>query len=224
MSIILYAYRMIQVGIIKHSLKSMRILIAEDETLVRQGIAALLEMDVGEVVQVGDGEQAINALKSEKFDIALIDIGLPKRTGLDVLAEVRMREIPVKIIILTGDTDTHSPSRIRENGADGFLYKTVDAEKFLEIFTNVAKGTTQVKSSNLDGKNARSVAEIRDSLTPRELQIVKLIAEGASNKETASALFISEHTVRKHREHINRKLDIKSPTALASFAIKAGLV
>jgi DNA-binding NarL/FixJ family response regulator len=163
-------------------------------------------------------------LKTESFDIALIDIGLPKRTGLDVMAEVRARNIPVKIIILTGDTDTHSPRAIAEAGADAFLYKTTDADGFLDTFIAVVKGKPVTHGDSKDAPSAATVAEIRDTLTPRELQIVKLVVEGASNKKAAEALFISQHTVRKHREHINAKLSIKSPTALAAFAIKAGLV
>ncbi len=205
-------------------LTGLSVLIAEDQALVRQGMAALIATEVGEVTEACDGEQALDLLKSEKFDLALIDIGLPGRTGIDVLGEVRRRRIPVKIIILTGDTDSYSPTTIYDAGADGFLYKTADADHFMEIFIAVANGKNLPRIDDLDGDNAQAVAQIRDSLTARELQIVKLVAEGRSNKLVANVLCISEHTVRKHREHINRKLDISSPTALASFAIKAGLI
>lgn len=192
--------------------------------MVRQGIAALIEPEVGKILEAKDGEEALHLLKTQKIDVALIDIGLPLRTGLDVMAEVRKRGIEVKIIILTGDTYTYSPSDIAANGADAFLYKTVDAQQFLDVFMAVAQGKIVVNNHLIDGDNAKSIAELRDSLTARELQIVKLVVEGANNKQAAEALFISEHTVRKHREHINRKLSVKSPTALAAFAIKAGLV
>ena len=204
--------------------RNIRVLIAEDEALVRQGIVALIEAEVDEIVEVSDGEQALQLLKSEPFDLALIDIGLPLRTGLDVMTEIRHREIPLKIIILTGDTQMYSPRDIYQAGADAFVYKTVDAESFLEIFIAVLEGKDLPDFETSEGENANSIAEIRDSLTTRELQIVKLVVEGSSNKKTAENLFISEHTVRKHREHINRKLEAKSPAALAAFAIKAGLV
>ncbi len=204
--------------------KEMRILIAEDHALVRQGMAALIATEVREVVEAKDGEEALDFLKKEKFDLALIDIGLPLRTGMDVLCEVRRREIPVKIIVLTGDTDRYSPATVYAAGADGFLYKTADADHFMAIFSAVAKGSRLPTTDDEDGHNAGAVANLRDGLTARELQIVKLVAEGQSNKQAASTLCISEHTVRKHREHINRKLEISSPTALSTFAIKAGLV
>lgn len=191
---------------------------------MRQGVAALIDSEVDEVVEASDGEAALHLLKTQQFDVALIDIGLPLRTGLDVMNEVRKRDIDVKIIILTGDTHTYSPHDIAMSGADAFLYKTVDAQKFLDVFMAVIQGRDLSDLPLPDGDNVKSIAQLRDSLTARELQIVKIVVEGASNKQVSETLFISEHTVRKHREHINRKLSIKSPTALAAFAIKAGLV
>lgn len=209
---------------IKENRKKLKLLIAEDETLVRQGIVALLEDEFDEIVEASDGSQAIKLLKEQAFDLALIDIGLPIRTGLDVMQEIKQRNLATKIIILTGDTYTHSPAEIYADGADAFLYKTADAEILLNTVTAVVKGRAMPQLDAAEGENAKSIAEIKSGLTARELQIIKLIAEGANNKQAADALFISEHTVRKHREHINRKLNVKSPTTLAVFAIKAGLV
>jgi len=206
------------------NISGLRVLIAEDHALVRQGMAALIAADVAEVVEACDGEEALSLLKQGGFDLALVDIGLPLRTGIDVLREVRQRQIPVKIIILTGDTDTYSPASIYADGADAFLYKTADADHFIETLIAVASDKTPPEEITADGENARSIALMREQLTERELQVVKLITEGGSNKTSAIILGISEHTVRKHREHINRKLNIASPTALAAFAIKAGLI
>lgn len=191
---------------------------------MRQGIAALIEPEVDEIVEASDGEQALNLLKSQSFDLALIDIGLPLRTGLDVLEQVRKRDIDVKIIILTGNTHYYSPKQIFELGADAFLYKTVDAEQFLNTILAIIEGKPILEKLDEDGELSESIAQMREVLTSRELQIVKLIVEGSNNRQVSEVLFISEHTVRKHREHINKKLKLKSPTALAAFAIKAGLV
>lgn len=201
------------------------VLIAEDEALVRQGILALIEDEVGDITECSDGDEALQLLKQQSFDIALLDIGLPRRTGIDILSEVRQRNIDVRVIILTGDTNNYAPATIYEAGADAFLYKTAEADNFLEVFHAVANGRN-LTSQQLpeEGCNAGSVAELRETLTPRELQIIKLIVEGSSNREVAGSLFISEHTVRKHREHINQKLDVHSPASLAAFAIKASLV
>ena len=205
-------------------LSNLRVLIAEDQALVRQGIVALIQDDVEEIIECCDGGEALQMLKKEQVDLALIDIGLPGRTGLDILAEARKRNLPVKIIILTGDTHSYSPATIYEAGADAFLYKTADAQNFIDVIHAVANGRPVPDDRDGDGSNALSVAELRDKLTPRELQIVKLIVEGSSNKKVAEALFISEHTVRKHREHINLKLEVHSLASLAAFAIKASLV
>lgn len=205
-------------------LRKLSVLIAEDEALVRQGIVALIDDEVGDITECSDGEDAAELLKNGKFDLALLDIGLPRRTGIDILTEVRRRQIETKVIILTGDTNSYAPTAIYEAGADAFLYKTAEADNFLEVFHAVANGRSVLNKSPDEGSNAKSVAELRDRLTPRELQIVKLIVEGSSNREVASSLFISEHTVRKHREHINQKLDVHSPASLAAFAIKASLV
>lgn len=205
-------------------LKSYKVLIAEDQALVRQGLVALLVDSTASVVEVDNGKDALDKLKSGKIDMALLDIGLPQRTGLDVLAEIRSHNTELKIIILTGDTQSYSPKQIYAAGADAFLYKTADASHFLETCIAVANGDDLSKVEFADGINIREVAELKERLSSRELQIVKLIVEGMSNKQAAEVLFISEHTVRKHREHINQKLSIRSPLALASFAIKAGLV
>ena len=199
------------------------LLIAEDQALVRGGIAALLEHLVDNVIEVDNGEAALALLQKGNIDICLLDIGLPKLTGLDVLQAVRIREIKTKIIILTGDTNRHAPKDIYAAGADGFLYKTVDAEHFTETFIAVAEGAEIDTEAMSIGTNSQSIAQLRQQLTEREIQIVKLVVEGGTNKTIGQTLSISEHTVRKHREHINQKLKTSTPMSLASFAIKAGL-
>jgi len=203
---------------------SIRVLIADDEALVRQGLSALIQLEGCEVTQTSDGERALALLQEGDFDIALIDIGLPKRSGLDVLNEVLARKLAVRIIILTGDTTRHSPKKVYQAGAAGFLYKTADAEQLLEMFTAVRDGETVEQMLPPSGEQSQSVAEQLELLTQRECQIVKLVVEGSSNKMAAQVLSLSEHTVRKHREHINSKLKLKTPAALALFAIRCGLV
>jgi len=202
----------------------LRVLIAEDQALVRQGIAALLIEDAAHINEVDNGEDALHHLKQDNFDIALIDIGLPRRTGLDVLTELRSSNNQTKIILLTGDTDTYSPRQIYSAGADGFLYKTDDASHFRELFLAVANGEKLSAPMTEDSDNIKELARLKETLSSRELQVIKLVVEGLSNKKIGETLFISEHTVRKHREHVNQKLSIRSPLALAHFAIKTGLV
>lgn len=206
------------------ALANLKVLIAEDQALVRQGLAALLDGISDDLVQVDNGKDALQQLKSNHFDLALLDIGLPQRTGLDVLNEIRRTDNQVKIIVLTGDTERYSPKQIYAAGADAFLYKTADASHFMETCLAVAGDQSAPMPSAEEGADTHKTTYLKDQLSARELQIVKLVVEGMSNKQAADVLFISEHTVRKHREHINQKLSIRSPLALASFAIKAGLV
>ncbi len=200
------------------------LLIAEDQALVRQGIVALLADFAKHTHEVDNGEEAFQALKAGSYDLALLDIGLPRRTGLDVLHKLRQRDSHTKVIILTGDTDKYSAKQVYAAGADGFLYKTADASHFLETCEAVMRGEEPSKQAASNNAEVREVGALREKLSDRELQVVKLIVEGLSNKAAAEVLFISEHTVRKHREHVNQKLSIRSPLALASFAIKVGLV
>ncbi len=202
----------------------MKVLIAEDQTLVRQGIVALLSELSSDIVEAANGEHAYQQLIGNEFDLVLLDIGLPIRTGLDLLQSIRKAENSAKVIVLTGDVNNYSPRQIYAAGADAFLYKTADASHFIETCYAVLRGEKMQANEHLNNVAAREPAQLRDTLTLREQQIVKLIVEGMSNKTAADSLFISEHTVRKHREHINEKLAIRSPLALAKFAIKTGLV
>lgn len=201
-----------------------QILIAEDHALVRQGLVALMESPEFVITEVDNGLDAASCLKSGEYDLALLDIGLPRRTGLDVLIEMRQRGIDTKIILMTGDTDHHAPRDMYAAGADAFLYKIAEADHLLETIRAVLNGERVKANEAYDGESLQRVAEFKSRLSERELQVTKLVVEGQSNKSIAQALFISEHTVRKHREHINRKLDVRSPAVLATFAIKAGLV
>ncbi|MEO0367173.1 MAG: response regulator transcription factor [Pseudomonadota bacterium] len=200
-----------------------KILIAEDQALVRQGFVALLESQDYQVVEVDNGVDALRQGKTGEFDLILLDIGLPKRTGIDVLRELKKSATCSPVVVLTGDSERYAPRDIYLAGADAFLFKTTDANHFLDICQQVLAGK-QFNDSDDEEISETSIAQLSQTLSERELQIVKMVVEGSSNREIGESLFISEHTVRKHREHVNKKLMLKTPVALASFAIKAGLV
>ncbi len=203
-------------------LSALKVLIAEDQTLLRQALVALLETETGAITETANGNDALELLTAAEFDLALLDIGLPGRSGLEVLAEVKRAQPAIKVIILTGDSDKYKAHDVMTLGADGFMYKTVQAEEFLHCIVAVMSGDYQWPVGT-DSQISERVDDQRELLTRREIQIVKLIVEGASTREVADALSISEHTVRKHREHINAKLGVHSPAALAMYAIKTGI-
>ncbi|MEM8501014.1 MAG: response regulator transcription factor [Pseudomonadota bacterium] len=206
-------------------LKNASILIAEDHTLVRQGFVSLLSSRVRSITEASDGKEALQLLQNEVFDIALLDIGLPELSGLSVLNELRKNDLRTKVILLTGDTITHAPADIYDQGADAFVYKTTETQHLIDVLSDVADGNTpRMETAARKSSAAPCFSELHESLTSREKQVLKMLVEGSTNQVIADKLFISQHTVRKHRENINKKLNMKSPAALARFAISCGLV
>lgn len=206
-------------------LEHAHILIAEDHTLVRQGFVSLLSGRVRSIREASNGKDALELLQNESFDMALIDIGLPELSGLSVLKKVRKDDLRTKIVILTGDTMSHAPADIYAAGADAFVYKTTETQHLISVLADVLDGITpQVETAEISNGADSQLSALYESLTSREKQILKTLVEGLTNQEIADQLFISQHTVRKHRENINKKLNMKSPAALARFAISCGLV
>ncbi|MFK7733188.1 MAG: response regulator [Pseudomonadales bacterium] len=206
-------------------LKDTSILIAEDHTLVRQGFVSLLSDRVCTIREASNGRQALELLHNEIFDMALIDIGLPDISGLSVLQELREHNLCVKVVLMTGDTMTHAPSDIYAAGADAFVYKTTETQHLIDVLTDVVEGISPRKEPDpVIHRTDSKLAELHDSLTSRERQVLKMLVEGLTNQEIADKLYISQHTVRKHRENVNKKLNMKSPAALARFAISCGLI
>ncbi len=206
-------------------LEHAHILIAEDHTLVRQGFVSLLSGRVRSIREASNGKEALELLQNESFDMALIDIGLPELSGLSVLKKVRKDDLRTKIVILTGDTMSHAPADIYAAGADAFVYKTTETQHLISVLADVLDGITpQAETAEINDGADSQLSALYESLTSREKQVLKTLVEGLTNQEIADQLFISQHTVRKHRENINKKLNMKSPAALARFAISFGLV
>jgi DNA-binding NarL/FixJ family response regulator len=207
-----------------------RILIADDHALVRAGIRALAErIDGVEVVaEAGNGAEALRLIKELKPDLALIDISMPEASGFEVLAQAK--EFPeVRVIVLTvHEAEAYAIRALRE-GAAGFLLKSAASVELEQAIETVTRGGTYVspelsKKSLLDyGKASTDRAKL-DSLSPRQHEILKLIAEGVSTKEKARRLNISVKTVESHRAQLMERLNIHDVPGLVRFAIKMGLV
>lgn len=211
-----------------------KILIADDHALVRQGIASFLNMsDAYEVVgEAADGVEAIEAVKKYKPDVVLMDISMPKLGGLEATLEIKKANPATKILVLTQYEDTVYIRRFFKAGASGYLLKKAVGIELLTALEAVMSGRTYVHpsiaTSVVDGyigyPKGGPVEDMYDSLTDREKQVLKLIAEGYTQKEAADILNISAKTVITHQTNISEKLRIHTRAGLVKFAIQKGII
>jgi len=211
-----------------------RIMIAEDHTIVRQGLRALLSSDpdykiVGEAE---DGREAVRSAETLSPDLILMDLSMPKMTGTEAISEIKKRNTDTKIIVLTVHRGEEYVLSALKAGADGYVLKDANRDELTTAIKKVLEGkrylspdiSGKVIDGYLEGKSAIRQKTSWDTLTPREREILKLIAEGYKSKEMAEALFISPKTVQKHRSNLMEKLDLHNTAALTVFAIEKGLI
>jgi two-component system response regulator NreC len=211
-----------------------RVLIADDHALVRQGIASFLKMsDAYEVVgEAADGVEAIQAVKKHKPDVVLMDISMPKLGGLEATVEIKKINPDIKILVLTQYEDTVYIRRFFKAGVSGYLLKKAVGVELLTALETVLAGRKYVHPSIascvVDGyigvQKGEPAEDTYDSLTDREKQVLKLIAEGYTQKEAADILNISAKTVVTHQTNISEKLNIHTRAGLIKFAIQKGII
>jgi DNA-binding NarL/FixJ family response regulator len=211
-----------------------RVALADDQTLVRKGIRSLLELtpDIRVALEACDGEEALALLTSTPVDVALLDVRMPKATGLDVLAALAKRPSPPPCILLTTfDDDAVALQGIRL-GARGFLLKDVSLEQLADAVRAVANGGT-ILNPAVTERVIRGLARLDSHvpassvpapLTKRELDVLRLIASGASNKEIADALGTAEATVKNQASSIFMKLGVRDRTRAVLRAIELGVL
>lgn len=206
----------------------MRVLLADDHRIVREGLRALLEKAGHEIVgEAGDGHAACKLARTLKVDIAVLDLSMPLLNGMDAAREIRSLSPEVKTIMLSMYPDKRYVLQALKVGAKGYVLKSQAAEDLLRAIREVARGevylSPEVAESVVDAYvNKTDVAA--DPLTPRERQVMQLVAEGSTTKEVAKVLNISFKTAESHRNHIMKKLGIHDVVALMRHAIQAGLV
>jgi len=214
--------------------KEHRIVIAEDHTILREGLRVLLSSDPEfEVVgEAEDGRDAIRCVENLSPDLVLMDLSMPRMNGLEAIKEIKKRSPETKIITLTVHKTEEYILATLQAGADGYVLKDATHSELVIAIKNVLIGkryldsgiSKKVIEGYLEGKRTLKTKSPWDTLTPREREILKLIAEGYKNKEIADYLFISLKTVEKHRSNLMKKLDLHSVAALTAFAIEKGLV
>lgn len=211
-----------------------RVMLVDDQTLVRQGVRSLLELagDIEVIGEAADGASAIERVPEMAPDVLLLDMRMPKKNGLDVLTELgESGKLPPTIILTTFDDDELVLSGIRA-GARGYLLKDVALEELLEAVRSVAAGKTIVKPAVtqrlLKGlgkiRNDFSSLEQPDPLTERETEILRLMAGGYSNKEIANALSVAEGTVKNHVSNVLSKMGVRDRTRAVLKAFEAGVI
>jgi DNA-binding NarL/FixJ family response regulator len=211
-----------------------RVVLVDDQTLVRRGIRSLLELDgeIDIVAEAGDGDEALAVIRRERPDAVLLDVRMPKRNGIEVLQALRgSSELPPTILLTTFDDDEVLLDGIKA-GARGYLLKDVSLEHLTAAIRTVASGGTLIRPAVTE-RVLRGLEHVRrdfaslsppDPLTKRELEILRLMAGGYSNKEIADALGTAEGTVKNHASSILSKLGVRDRTRAVLKALELGYI
>lgn len=219
-------------------MRSIRIVLADDHELVRAGVRALLQKleGVQVVAEAGDGQEALRLIKKHHPDIALLDIAMPGLNGLDVAARVVKEEPEVRVILLSMHVSEEYVWQALRTGAAGYLLKDSRISELELALTAVSSGETYLSPRvsrhvaeymrRVGGDTAKEGSDLRpyEQLTPRQREILQLIAEGRSTKEIAHLLSLSIKTVETHRSQLMERLDIHDIAGLVRYALRTGLV
>jgi len=212
--------------------KNISVLIADDHTVVRKGLKALLSADKYGIEVVGEasnGNEAIQMASQLKPDIILMDLVMPVKSGLDAIVEIKQIQPDARILVLTSFADDENVAEAIRAGAYGFLLKDTSPDELVQTIHSVYGGNLTIPKELthvlLGGKTPQKEPEpIIENLTPRELDVLKCIAQGMSNKQIAQTLSISTTTVRSHVSSMIRKLYVENRTQLAIYAREHDLI
>lgn len=211
-----------------------RVVLVDDQTLVRRGIRSLLELagDIEIVAEAADGDEGIATILRERPDVVLLDVRMPRKDGLEVLRELQeARALPPTVLLTTFDDDEVLLEAVKA-GARGYLLKDVSLEQLTDAIRSVAGGGTMIRPA-LTERVLRGLEHVRrdfdaldppDPLTKREVEILRLMAGGYSNREIAGALGTAEGTVKNHASSILSKLGVRDRTRAVLKALERGYI
>ena len=199
----------------------MKILVAEDQAMLRDALCQLLSFQesVETVFQAKDGQEAISLLAKEAVDVAILDIEMPVKTGLDVLEWIRNQDLSIKVIMVTTFKRPGYFERAVKSDVDAYVLKERSITELMATIATVLAGRKEYSPELMDILFTQS-----NPLTHQEIELVRLVAEGYSNKEIARRLFLSDGTVRNYMTSILQKLDAENRTATAKTAQEKGWI
>jgi len=201
-------------------MKNIGFVVAEDHPIVRQGIRLLLsrEPHLRWLGETGHGNEVLDLVRQTRPDVLILDLGLPGLHGLDVIKQLQKELLPPKILVMTARQDAPSLNAALEFGAQGYLLKSDDADELARALMLVADDGTYVSPALAELMSDPGIPS--EVLTERERDVVAAVVRGLPSKAVGVALGISEHTVRKHRENIARKLNLRNPAQLVAWALR----
>jgi DNA-binding NarL/FixJ family response regulator len=210
-----------------------RVLLADDHTIVRSGLRMVLEAepDIEVAAEVGDGAEALEKALTSGIDLAILDVSMPRMTGLQAAAELHRRRPDLRILMLSMHDNEQYFFEALKAGASGYVLKTAANRDLVEACRACMRGeaflyppaVATLVRDYLDGARLGETPP-EDPLTARELEVVKLIAEGHTSDEIAAALVLSKKTVERHRANVLGKLGMRNRVELTRYAIRRGLV
>ncbi|MBI2166240.1 MAG: response regulator transcription factor [Chloroflexi bacterium] len=210
----------------------MKVLLVDDHALFRVGLATLLKAWGLEVVgQAGNGKEAIERARELRPDLIFMDINMPAPSGLEATRAIKAELPDIKVVILTVSDDEQDLFEAIKSGAEGYLLKNLKEDEFADLVSRVARGEP-VMSPGLAKKLLQEFARLRQEkhgpqeaagLTERERDLLEHLARGATNKEIAGALYISENTVNYHMKNILSKLHLRNRAQVVAWAVEHGL-
>jgi DNA-binding NarL/FixJ family response regulator len=207
-----------------------RILIADDHSLVRSGLKRVLDKqpDLEVVAEAADGAEAVDKALSENVDLAILDVSMPRMTGIQAAAELSKRDPDLRLLMLSMYDSEQYLFEALKAGASGYVLKSGADEDIVAAARATMRGESFLYPSAVNtlvrDYIERGVDEQPDILTPRELEVLKLIAEAHTSKEIAQELVISVKTVERHRQNILDKLGLRDRVELTRYAIRRGLI
>jgi DNA-binding NarL/FixJ family response regulator len=215
------------------SQKKITVLLADDHTIVRSGIASLLALhdDIEVIGEAENGREAVELTLQKEPDVVLMDIGMPVLNGLEATRQIKKQSPQTKVLVLSGYDNDEYILQVVHSGANGYLLKNTYLEDLCTAIRSVKSGqaffSPSVSKVIVDGYLNRDIDDSKKPLrilTPREREILQLVAEGNLHAQIAARLNISVRTVDTHRNNIMKKLDIHDTAGLVNYAIKNGIV
>ena len=208
-----------------------RVLLADDHAMVRRGLRLILdaEPDLDVVAEAGDGAEAVELALREQVDLAVLDITMPRLTGLQAARELAHRRPEMRLLVLSMHDNEEYLFEALRSGAAGYVLKSAVDRDLVEACRATLRGETFLYPAGVTAlvrshlERGDDTAEF-DPLTPRESEVVKLVAEGMTTREIAEALVISPKTVERHRANVLEKLGMRDRVDLTRYAIRRGLV